>query len=448
MPSKATRSTRSAEAAAALLRRGNPWLARTVVHRYRRAALALACGHDLFSSAGVDVGTARLLRLLARPSSPFVADPRPRRVLDLGCGVGTIGLSLLAGFGESGVTATLTDRDALAIALSRANARANRLEPRILPAGFGYGPCRAAGEPAFDVIASNVPAKAGRQGIAEILFGAGSLLGKGGLLAFVHVDPLRDGIDELRAEFTERRGTVEVVAEDRGREHTAWLWRFPEGLPKERVAFPLAPWTRQDVPSALKLKGLPPYSHVGVHDVEEFDTPHFRTPLLLALIEQSCPALDGERILILNPCHGFLPVLLAKHRLPATLALLSRDTLEQAVAYRNTGAALHDWRLEARVRLEQAPALAEWPWLPSPAEADDSGYDVIAGHLRWKEGAEAHAATLAAAAAALRGPESNVVLAVGTGQIGQLRRLAHGAGLHVGREVSRHGIVAVVLRRR
>ncbi|MBI4879955.1 MAG: methyltransferase, partial [Planctomycetes bacterium] len=210
-----------------------PWIARTQTFSFRRTSVALALGRDLFSSAAVDVGTSRLLRTLERKGAPLAVElGRPLRVLDLGCGAGPIGVAIARALACGTVQVVLTDRDRLAVALAQDNCRANGLDPRgaaarVLCAGLGYEPCRAAGEEPFDLIVSNVPAKAGEHGLEELLLGAGPLLRPGGIVAFVHVAPLAGAIDALRAAFAADQGALEVLHESAGREHRALFWRFP-----------------------------------------------------------------------------------------------------------------------------------------------------------------------------------------------------------------------------
>ncbi|MXY88228.1 MAG: methyltransferase, partial [Dehalococcoidia bacterium] len=55
--------------------------------------LEFEVGHTLFASHEVDAGTKLLLRCLE-------VDPPPRRILDLGCGYGVLGIALARRFPE------------------------------------------------------------------------------------------------------------------------------------------------------------------------------------------------------------------------------------------------------------------------------------------------------------------------------------------------------------
>ena len=440
---------------------GDPWVAHVHRHEYARTQMVFATGHDLFSSAALDVGTIRLLRTLGAKDGPLAATDVPSsggplNVLDLGCGTGILGLSLARGLPEGRVRVTQSDRDRLAVHMSRLNAAANDLGSAperltVLDAGPGYAPCREAGAEPFDLIVQNIPAKAGRSGLKELLFGAGPLLRPGGVVAFVHVTPLTPTIDELRAEFEEEHGGLITVKESAGKEHRALHWRFENGLPRPEHFSPLEPWQREDVEEELHLKGMKPIPHVAVHDVEEFDSEHFRTTLIMKLAERERPPRDdqSERLLLFNPRHGFQAARFLADRRLSEVAVGGRDTLELAVARTNINAILQQWSLADFTSVQEAPALPSRPWLPAPETAESPGFDLIAGPLSWKEGPAAHAETLAALRAALStDPKGLLMLSVGVGQLDSLRKIAVKVGLRTGREIKKKGTAAICLRRR
>lgn len=423
----------------------DPWTARIVDLNWKRTQVHLALGRDLFSSGGVDFGTERLLQLLAKPTSPLRTDA-PLRLLDVGCGAGTIAIAIAAAM--ENVTAVGCDRDMLAVRFARENVSLNGLQSRvtILDAGVGYEPAIAQRCEPFDVIVTNVPAKVGDNGLYELLFGAGPLLKKGGLLAVVYVTPLDETMAGMATYHQQEHGPFEKVAESRGSEHVAELRRFPAGLPEFESDDPLINFRREDAPETMLIAGVPAMPHYAVHDVAEFDTPSHWTPLLANLIDhaQAGPARDGgERVLVFDPDHGLIASLLAHRRRPKSIALLARDTLELAVAERNLRAALARWKLADDVEVERAPVQLAAPWLPAPG----GDYGWIAGHLQWREGTKAHVATLEALKAALA-PEGRIALACGTGQLENLKRAARSAGLRDGKDARKKGYAAVLLRAR
>ena len=93
---------------------------KSIPFRYRDESLQFRVSQQLFSSHRIDPGTRFLLRSLEHLPVGSV-----RRLLDVGCGYGAIGLSLL----KAGVAneAHLVDRDALAVEYTRQNALLNKL---------------------------------------------------------------------------------------------------------------------------------------------------------------------------------------------------------------------------------------------------------------------------------------------------------------------------------
>ena len=109
--------------------------------------------------------------------------------LDLGCGYGPIGLSIarLAPQGE----VHMIDKDFVAIEYARKNAAFNRLNNcRIyLSNAFNHVP-----EVAFDLIASNLPAKVGNELLILIMHDAYARLKRGGRLYVVTISGLKEYI--------------------------------------------------------------------------------------------------------------------------------------------------------------------------------------------------------------------------------------------------------------
>lgn len=134
----------------------------------------------LFSPREVDEGT-RLLLEKVHPAPD--AD-----CLDLGCGYGTIGLALAAQ-APQGQT-LLVDKDFVAVDYANANARRNGLSnaQAILSNGFDQVP----EDLRFDLIASNVPAKVGKELLALLLHDARDRLRPGGRLVVVTINGLRE----------------------------------------------------------------------------------------------------------------------------------------------------------------------------------------------------------------------------------------------------------------
>jgi 16S rRNA G1207 methylase RsmC len=117
-------------------------------------SFAFDVAHTLFSSFKVDEGTDLLLRTI-----PVEA---PRSILDMGCGVGVIGIVLARMFPEARVL--MFDRDLLAVRYARHNAALNGVDNVTV---FGSVGMEQVPDHPFDMIVSNIPAKIGDEAIEQ-----------------------------------------------------------------------------------------------------------------------------------------------------------------------------------------------------------------------------------------------------------------------------------------
>lgn len=133
----------------------------------------------LFSPREIDEGTRLLLdHLHIEPTDDC---------LDLGCGYGPIGLTLAA-LAPQGRT-LLVDKDFVAVDYANRNARLNRLDNAEARLSNGFDQIEP--ERRFDLIASNVPAKVGKELLAILLHDAHARLRPGGRLYLVTINGLR-----------------------------------------------------------------------------------------------------------------------------------------------------------------------------------------------------------------------------------------------------------------
>jgi len=145
------------------------------------------CGHTLsyhstwglFSPREINAGTRLLLKYI---------DINPDDdCLDLGCGYGPIGLTM-AKLAPQGQT-LMVDKDFMAIEYSNKNARLNHINNAraILSNAFQH----VDPQQCFDVIASNIPAKVGKEMTSIMLHDAMAYLKPEGRLYLVTVNGLR-----------------------------------------------------------------------------------------------------------------------------------------------------------------------------------------------------------------------------------------------------------------
>jgi 16S rRNA G1207 methylase RsmC len=190
------------------------------VESYRRDLIfrETLCGHPmefrttwgLFSPKAVDEGT----RLLLDHMEVGATDD----CLDLGCGYGPIGMTL-ANRAPQGQT-LLVDKDFVAVEYAKRNIAGNRIPnaEAILSNGFDH-----VGRKRFDVIASNLPAKTGKELYYLYFVDALRSLRPTGRFYVVVITGLRRFVERA---FLEVFGNHEKIKQ--GRQYTVALARKPD----------------------------------------------------------------------------------------------------------------------------------------------------------------------------------------------------------------------------
>ncbi len=345
--------------------------------------LELRVAQDLFSSHQVDVGTQRLLRSLSRADVVGFS-----KVLDLGCGYGPLGLALKAEEPDRGVH--LVDRDALALAYARQNARLNDLGDVEVYGSLGYDEVTSQD---FDLIISNIPGKAGTAVIKALLHDAVHYLQPGGWVALVIVAPLASLVDQVLAQ-----PGFEVLLREERSGHAVFHYRFTQEAHQsprpEGTAFERGLYDRAEV--HVEFEGLSFVTRT-VWGLPEFDTLSYRTEMLVERLQ--AVERRRQRVLVFNPGQGHVPVAVWKLDRPQILALVGRDLLALRASERNL--------------LENGVPATTLSLFHQPEFDVDSGlYDLIVGVLPEEEGREALAFHLEEAAAQLA--EGGQVLLAGT----------------------------------
>jgi 16S rRNA G1207 methylase RsmC len=136
----------------------------------------------LFSPREIDQGT----RLLLQHMEVLPDDD----CLDLGCGYGPIGLCLatLAPHGRT----LMVDKDFVAVKYSNDNAERNKIANAQAQLSDGFR--HVDNDLRFDLVASNIPAKVGKEALSLYLHDARSRLNHGGRLYVVTINGLRQFI--------------------------------------------------------------------------------------------------------------------------------------------------------------------------------------------------------------------------------------------------------------
>lgn len=369
-------------------------------------ALQLRVTQDLFSSSEVDVGTKLLLRSLAEAGIGSA-----RKILDLGCGYGPIGLALKAA--DPSRTVHMVDRDALAVEYTRQNAALNRMSGVEAYGSLGYDDVRSTD---FDLIASNLPGKAGEAVISSLLRDAAAYLTPEGRVAVVVVAALQKAVEETLAGSS----NIEVVFRKASPRYAVFHYRFSRDIgessrpPESAVARGI--YHRQRAVSSPRVE----YELDTAYGLPEFDSPGFQSLLLMEAMQSLGRAAVG-RAVVFDPGQGHVPVALWKCLSPDTIDLVDRDLL--GLRYSRDNLVLNGCPGDRVALFHQVGLLTE-----GRGEAD-----LIVGRLREDEGTDAVGLAVSQAAQQLfsdgtvivAGSSTAVTRLVGFAQSQKLLRVAN-----------------------
>ena len=143
-----------------------------------------------------------------------------------------------------------------------------------------------------------------------------------------------------------------------------------------------------------------------VFGLPEFDSLSYRTRLLSTVLQGLDPRQLGNRVLVLNPGQGHVPVILSKAMRPASIDMVDRDLLALRCSARNLGLNGYD---ASKVSIGHRVGLG----------APESRWDLIVADMRDEEGPNVTAMQLRQAADHLA-PGGKLVLAAGSASITRL----------------------------
>lgn len=152
----------------------------------------------VFSKKMIDYGSQTLLKCLDFH--------KQESVLDVGCGYGTLGLTLVK---AKEVKATLVDINLRALDLARQNADRNQVLATIFQSNVYQNV-----EGKFHHIISNPPIRAGKQVVHEVIAGSHAHLLDGGDLTIVIQK--KQGAPSAKAKMEEVFGNCEILKKDKG----------------------------------------------------------------------------------------------------------------------------------------------------------------------------------------------------------------------------------------
>lgn len=329
------------------------WFYKSVPFSWKKVEFEFSLSHALFSSDRIDDGSKALLSVLASetkgitggrsfaspdtPASPDRSAARaPRRVYDMGCGTGVLGI--VAGKTLHADEIILEDRDSLAVSLATLNASYNGVEDLVSPSARPTGTAQAVG---CEFVLCNLPAKAGEsvqrlmlahgieslgedageaENVAESGAGGGSA---GGLFLVVVVNTLAEYVGRV---LTELGATAERHA---FRGHTVFtVRRASSGAPTDTrtgADLPLPDAYRGE--KRAFTQGSVRYHLTTIHGLGEFESPSFTNRMLTRLTAERCA---GRNVLLFESGPGHVCTALQslpRGSGPASIAVSARNTL-------------------------------------------------------------------------------------------------------------------------
>ncbi len=243
-------------------------------------------------------------------------------MLDTGCGTGVLGCCLAKN--NPSLEVHFQDRDALALACTTYNLKENRIT-----SGFVYSglllPDKGAGQ--YDLLVSNLPAKAGAPVLQDFFRRCPVYVTPGGAAAVVVISALRD----LAGSALQTSGYT-ILTEEHSTRHSVFIFR--SGQSSGQMPDPgLTPYIRY---SGTFHPAGPGYHLDTVYNIPEFDTPGYASVLAARMLHRR--AMKGP-ILFLNPGQGHVPCSLAAgdSSRGCGIVLAGRDLLSLRITAHNLG---------------------------------------------------------------------------------------------------------------
>jgi 16S rRNA G1207 methylase RsmC len=294
------------------------YINKTAPFKFMGRGLAFRLSQGLFSSFDVDDGSKLLLKTIAQR----IDLPAAGSALDLGCGAGIIGICVNKAAPH--ISTVLQDRDALAVAFAEMNAAENKCAAVSARCGLAFDGLEGK---VFDLLFSNLPAKAGLPVLESIFRRIPSHLAESGTAAVVVIDAISDfarrTVDSLGffVSHTEKSGGYTVIH----------FRPNPGYSAMEARADYLASYIRKEF--VFSSHGTS-YSLETVFNLPDFDTLGHQIELVFDALSDIRTA---GRLLFWNPGQGHIPVFIAlrQGKTISEVYLCGRDSLEIAIARRN-----------------------------------------------------------------------------------------------------------------
>lgn len=290
--------------------------------------LSLCSSLELFSSYSVDEGSSLLLQTIGKE---FEFE-KINSVLDIGCGIGTLGLTLKTQNPQMKVD--FTDRDALALEFTEYNNNLNKFSSSTYSGSLGINQIYNNNNK-YDLVICNIPAKAGNPVIEQMIQDFSRMTKpsdentKNGIVAIVIVKTLSDFAREVIQKYE-----GEIIFEKVTHEYTVFHYRNIKTANdfSNNVKEQLTPYIRGTY--SFNTKKID-YTLDCVYGIPEFDNISFGTEITINILEKT--KVTGKTLFI-NPGQGHIPVLIQSKNKKSEideLHLASRDLLSLIISEYN-----------------------------------------------------------------------------------------------------------------
>ncbi|MBQ4570173.1 MAG: class I SAM-dependent methyltransferase [Bacilli bacterium] len=175
---------------------------REISYYFKGVKISFFADNGVFSKSGIDFGSNLLLKTISLDGA--------KNILDVGCGYGTIGVTLAKI--NSDINVTMVDVNLRAIGLCKLAIEKNGLKNALVFESNVYENVVEK----YDVIVSNPPIRAGKSVVHNIILGAYDHLVEDGSMWCVIQK--KQGADSAKKALKELYKSVEVVEKDKGYE--------------------------------------------------------------------------------------------------------------------------------------------------------------------------------------------------------------------------------------
>ncbi len=296
----------------------DPFFKKIIPFEFKEHNLFFKVSQDLFSSQDIDKGTQRLLRTFL-----LIDIQKYKKILDLGCGYGPIGISLKIDSPQSEVH--MVDHDALALEYSRQNAELNNVNVKVYATlGYDNVPDRN-----FDLIISNIPAKVGDNVLRHMLLDAQYNLVPNGMVAIVVIDSI---LEQTKKILASNPNTV-VSFQKSWPGHTVFHYGFLStvSLKDEEDFFSKGLYNRNKDIFSFDNKC---FIIETTYNLPEFDTLSYETRLLLDNLDFLKKQVVNN-VIVFNPNQGHVAVLISNLNNPKEILLVDRNLQALEVTKKN-----------------------------------------------------------------------------------------------------------------